>query len=296
MIATTLCTQSPWAICSPHGSGKVVCVDINPATVIKLSDRGTFQTIGLVTDVEPFLLARPGDRREVDRGGEAATGFLTTGQRMTPIGSTCRICDRVLFPARGRHAAQKLSLLDNRFKLRSLTGRKSCATSIRFHAAISVGTLVTLTSAGVASGQDAQPATQSPHDISSTLKRLGKVPPSRPEQKKTATTSPTSPLPRQGDAIVRRHHESADGGMTGFDFYKDPLGASKPGTTFRNRAIRPPWRRRQSTGRSSGNCWRVATTSCQSSTRRSLCRGASRSRSARPRGCLRGRVGPRWVK
>lgn len=34
---------------------KVVCVDINPSTVTKLSDRGTFQTIGLVTDVEPFL-------------------------------------------------------------------------------------------------------------------------------------------------------------------------------------------------------------------------------------------------
>ncbi len=34
---------------------KVVCVNINPATVTKLSDRGTFQTIGLVTDVEPFL-------------------------------------------------------------------------------------------------------------------------------------------------------------------------------------------------------------------------------------------------
>jgi lysine-ketoglutarate reductase/saccharopine dehydrogenase-like protein (TIGR00300 family) len=34
---------------------KVVCVDINPATVTKLSDRGTFQTIGVVTDVEPFL-------------------------------------------------------------------------------------------------------------------------------------------------------------------------------------------------------------------------------------------------
>jgi lysine-ketoglutarate reductase/saccharopine dehydrogenase-like protein (TIGR00300 family) len=34
---------------------KVVCVDINPATVTKLSDRGTFQTIGLVTDVEPFF-------------------------------------------------------------------------------------------------------------------------------------------------------------------------------------------------------------------------------------------------
>ena len=34
---------------------KVVCVDINPATVTKLADRGTFQTVGLVTDVEPFL-------------------------------------------------------------------------------------------------------------------------------------------------------------------------------------------------------------------------------------------------
>jgi lysine-ketoglutarate reductase/saccharopine dehydrogenase-like protein (TIGR00300 family) len=36
---------------------KVVCVDINPSTVIKLSDRGSWQTIGLVTDVEPFLRA-----------------------------------------------------------------------------------------------------------------------------------------------------------------------------------------------------------------------------------------------
>ncbi len=36
---------------------KVVCVDINPSTVIKLGDRGSFQTVGLVTDVEPFLRA-----------------------------------------------------------------------------------------------------------------------------------------------------------------------------------------------------------------------------------------------
>lgn len=34
---------------------QVVCVDINPATVTKLADRGTFQTVGIVTDVEPFL-------------------------------------------------------------------------------------------------------------------------------------------------------------------------------------------------------------------------------------------------
>ncbi len=36
---------------------KVVCVDINPSTMIKLSDRGSFQTVGIVTDVEPFLRA-----------------------------------------------------------------------------------------------------------------------------------------------------------------------------------------------------------------------------------------------
>jgi len=36
---------------------KTVCVDINPAVVTKLTDRGTFQAIGLVTDVEPFLRA-----------------------------------------------------------------------------------------------------------------------------------------------------------------------------------------------------------------------------------------------
>ncbi len=53
MIATTLhsiATGNLLPACV-----KVVCVDINPATVTKLADRGTFQTIGLVTDVEPFL-------------------------------------------------------------------------------------------------------------------------------------------------------------------------------------------------------------------------------------------------
>jgi lysine-ketoglutarate reductase/saccharopine dehydrogenase-like protein (TIGR00300 family) len=45
-----------------------VCVDINPAVVTKLSDRGSFQTIGIVTDVGLFLgelaadLARAGER------------------------------------------------------------------------------------------------------------------------------------------------------------------------------------------------------------------------------------------
>lgn len=34
---------------------KVACIDINPATVTKLMDRGSVQTIGIVSDAEPFL-------------------------------------------------------------------------------------------------------------------------------------------------------------------------------------------------------------------------------------------------
>ena len=34
---------------------KTVCVDINPAVVTKLTDRGTFQSIGIVSDTESFL-------------------------------------------------------------------------------------------------------------------------------------------------------------------------------------------------------------------------------------------------
>ncbi len=36
-------------------SVKTICVDINPTVVTKLADRGTFQAVGLVTDLEPFL-------------------------------------------------------------------------------------------------------------------------------------------------------------------------------------------------------------------------------------------------
>jgi hypothetical protein len=37
------------------GSIKVACVDISPATVTKLMDRGSTQTVGIVSDAEPFL-------------------------------------------------------------------------------------------------------------------------------------------------------------------------------------------------------------------------------------------------
>ncbi len=45
---------------------KVACVDINPATVTKLMDRGSIQTVGVVTDVEPFLRALV---HELEAGG-----------------------------------------------------------------------------------------------------------------------------------------------------------------------------------------------------------------------------------
>lgn len=53
MVATTLHSVAVGNVLPAWVN--IVCVDINPSTVIKLSDRGSFQTIGLVTDVEPFL-------------------------------------------------------------------------------------------------------------------------------------------------------------------------------------------------------------------------------------------------
>ncbi len=50
---------------------KVVCVDINPSTVIKLNDRGSFQTVGLVTDVEPFLRSLVGELKSIENADPA---------------------------------------------------------------------------------------------------------------------------------------------------------------------------------------------------------------------------------
>ena len=68
MIATTLHSIATGNLLPARV--KVVCVDINPATVTKLADRGTFQTIGLVTDVEPFLRVLTDELRG---SGEPAT-------------------------------------------------------------------------------------------------------------------------------------------------------------------------------------------------------------------------------
>ncbi|MGA2066780.1 MAG: TIGR00300 family protein [Thermoguttaceae bacterium] len=47
---------------------EVVSVDINPSTAVKLSDRGSFQTVALVTDVAPFLRALVEELAVVDSG------------------------------------------------------------------------------------------------------------------------------------------------------------------------------------------------------------------------------------
>jgi lysine-ketoglutarate reductase/saccharopine dehydrogenase-like protein (TIGR00300 family) len=52
---------------------KVACVDINPSTVIKLNDRGSFQTVGLVTDVEPFLRSLTEDLEALEREQESGS-------------------------------------------------------------------------------------------------------------------------------------------------------------------------------------------------------------------------------
>jgi lysine-ketoglutarate reductase/saccharopine dehydrogenase-like protein (TIGR00300 family) len=58
-------------------SVKTVCVDINADVVNKLTDRGTFQTVGLVTDVEAFLRELTDCLSNLDRGDEPASPNLT---------------------------------------------------------------------------------------------------------------------------------------------------------------------------------------------------------------------------
>ena len=55
MIASTLHSVATGNILP--ASVPCACIDINPSTVTKLADRGTVHSVGIVTDVEPFLRA-----------------------------------------------------------------------------------------------------------------------------------------------------------------------------------------------------------------------------------------------
>jgi len=77
------------------------------------------------------------------------------------------------------------------------------------------------------------PPPQSPYDVIADVQTPRDVPAERPEQKKTAhdlsdVFSPSKALPITEALANQPEH----GGMNGFDFYRDPLGASKPGMTF----------------------------------------------------------------
>ena len=50
---------------------KIVCVDINPAVATKVSDRGTGQAVGVVTDVGLFLRSAFPCRQRTGRGRRA---------------------------------------------------------------------------------------------------------------------------------------------------------------------------------------------------------------------------------
>jgi len=52
---------------------RTICVDMNPAVVTKLADRGSIESTGIVTDVGLFLKLLGGElAEEVPRGSEAA--------------------------------------------------------------------------------------------------------------------------------------------------------------------------------------------------------------------------------
>ncbi len=82
MMATTLHAIATGNLLP--ASVKTVCVDINPAVVTKLTDRGTFQAIGLVTDVESFLrelCQYLGEEKSIASGKTRSQGKKDKGKR-----------------------------------------------------------------------------------------------------------------------------------------------------------------------------------------------------------------------
>lgn len=66
MVATTLHSIAVGNLLP--ASVKVACVDINPATVTKLMDRGSTQTVGIVSDAEPFIRALVAELEKANAG------------------------------------------------------------------------------------------------------------------------------------------------------------------------------------------------------------------------------------
>src|SRR3984893_431355 len=102
-------------------------------------------------------------------------------------------------------------------------------------AAVALGTLAgSLVLLSVPQGARSQPPTdEAPADAIAVAQTPKEAPMERPEQKKTAhdlsdVFPPSNALP-SSEALIDQQDR---GQMLGFDFYRDPLGAMKPGMTF----------------------------------------------------------------
>ena len=98
--------------------------------------------------------------------------------------------------------------------------------------ALSAGGLVLLVHSAAGEDPNAQPPRR-PRDAIADAQMPKEPPAERPEQRKTAHDlsdifTPSKATPSSEALIDQQEH----GGMTGFDFYRDPLGATNPGTTF----------------------------------------------------------------
>src|SRR5215831_17490151 len=98
--------------------------------------------------------------------------------------------------------------------------------------ALSAGGLVLLAHSAAGEAPNAQ-GPQGPRDAIAEAQTPKGVPAERPEQRKTAHDlsdifTPSKATPSSGALS----DQPEQGGMTGFDFYRDPLGATHPGTTF----------------------------------------------------------------
>jgi cytochrome c peroxidase len=98
--------------------------------------------------------------------------------------------------------------------------------------ALSAGGIVFLARSTAGEDPNAQ-APPPPRDAIAEAQTPKRVPAERPEQRKTAHDvsdifTPSKAMPSSGAL----GDQPEQGGMNGFDFYRDPLGASRPGMTF----------------------------------------------------------------
>jgi cytochrome c peroxidase len=98
--------------------------------------------------------------------------------------------------------------------------------------ALLAAALVLLLRAAAGQAPNAAPP-KAPHDAIADAQTPREVPAERPEQKKTAHDLSDIFAPSQALPTTTALADQADQGQfRGFDLYKDPIGAMKPGTTF----------------------------------------------------------------